>query len=515
MANYWKFLKYLFIPGIIFLVAGLIAQYVTGISLPLYLDLTTAGAVILVIWLLLFLWLNRSFWQKRSTQVGTNILISTLAFITILVLVNFLAFSYAIHVDFTENQLYTLAPQSQQLLKNLSLPVKVFVFLKEADPVDKELLNTYRQSNSNFQFEFINPETKPGIARQFSPNPLGSIYLEYANKKQLVQYLQLDPRTGNPTENISEIKLTSALERIQKKTLETIYILQGHEEPNLEAGKDSISEAINALKDKGYQIKPLNLAQETAFPKEIASLLIIGSRKKFLESEIKLIKEYVDQGGNLLLLVDPQTDLGLDTFLQEWGVKLDPRLVIDASGRGSLIGVGPESPIITKYGNHPITKEFKNGISVYPLTRPIGTVKIKGVEANGILTTDDKMWATSKIDSEQVSFNPLTDLTGPFDIGVALTRPSDKQEAKMVVIGNSTFMTNGWFPKLLNGDVFVNSVQWLSRGEEQPLSIRPKEAKNRRIILTPLQSNLLGWSSLVIVPLLGFILAILFWWRRR
>ena len=514
MISYWKYLKYLFIPGVFFLFTGIVAQAVTGLTLPLYLGLTTAGVVILLIWLLLVLLVNRSFWQKRSTQVSTNILVSTLAFLTILVLINYLAFRYSYHIDLTENRLYTLAPQTQEIVRTILQPLKVVAFLKDADPADKELLNTYRQYNPNFQFEFIDPQIKPGLARQFSAKPLGNVYLEYGEKKQLVQELQIDPK-GSQVDRISEIKLTNAIERIQKKSIENIYILQGHQEPSIEQAKDSISEAMNTLRQKGYEIKPLNLTQETTFPSDIASLLLIGPKKKLLEAEVQLIKEYLDKGGNILLLIDPETDPGLDKILQEWGVKLDPRLVIDASGRGSQLNIGPESPIITKYGNHPITKELRNGNSIYPLTRPIGTVKVKEVEAVAILTTDDKMWATTKIDSQQVTFNPQTDLSGPFDIGVALTRYVDKVKSKMVVVGNSTFMTNGWFSTLLNGDVFLNSVQWLSQTEEQTLSIRPKEAKNRRIVLTLGQSTFLGWSSLLFVPLLGFILAILFWWRRR
>jgi len=514
LVSYWKYLKYLFIPGVFLLFAGLVAQTITGQSLPLYLSLITAGSVILIIWLLSFLVINRSFWQKRSTQVRTNSLVSSLAFLTILILVNYLAFRYSSHIDLTENKLYTLAPQTQEIVKTLPQPAKLFIFLKEADPADKELLNTYRSFSPNFQFEFIDPEIKPGLARQFSRKPLGNIYLEYGEKKQLVQDLQLDPQ-GNPVDRISEIKLTNALESIQKNSVENIYILQGHEEPSLEAGKESISEAVNSLKEKGYQVKALNLTQETSFPQNIASLLIIGPRKKLLEPEVKVIKQYSDKGGNILLLIDPETEPGLEPLLQEWGVKLDPRLVIDASGRGAQVGRGPESPVITKYGQHPITKEFKNGNSIFPLTRPIGTFRVKGVEVNALLTTDDQMWATSKIDAEKVTFNPQTDLRGPFDIGVALTRYIGKIESKMVVVGNATFATNGWFSTLLNGDFFVNSVQWLSEKEQGNLSIRPKEAKNRRIVLTPSQYSLLNWSSLIIVPLSGLILAVFFWWRTR
>jgi len=83
------------------------------------------------------------------------------------------------------------------------------------------------------------------------------------------------------------------------------------------------------------------------------------------------------------------------------------------------------------------------------------------------------------------------------------------------VIGNSTFATDGFFNQVVNGDVFLNSVRWLSQDDQPALSIRPKEAKNRRITLSPPQAAIAGWLALVILPLLGFGTAFFVWWRRR
>ncbi|MFM7580295.1 MAG: ABC transporter, partial [Microcystaceae cyanobacterium] len=122
--------------------------------------------------------------------------------------------------------------------------------------------------------------------------------------------------------------------------------------------------------------------------------------------------------------------------------------------------------------------------------------------------------------TEDLRIDEKQDLKGPFDLGVALERTvtvpqGEKVTAKMVVIGNALFMTNQWFNEQLNGDVFLNSVQWLTTGEEKTLTIRPRSAKNRRITLNVLQASVLVCSSLVIVPLLGIGGGIAVWWRRR
>lgn len=87
--------------------------------------------------------------------------------------------------------------------------------------------------------------------------------------------------------------------------------------------------------------------------------------------------------------------------------------------------------------------------------------------------------------------------------------------AKFVVFGSAIFATNAWFNEAVNGDLFLNSVQWLAEKTEQPLTLRAKNPTDRRLNLTPLQASLLGWLTWVIVPLIGLGLAIWTGWRQR
>ncbi|BBA79878.1 ABC transporter [cyanobacterium endosymbiont of Rhopalodia gibberula] len=637
MFNYRKVLKYLLIPGLIMTVAGLIAEYMTKSGSILYVSLIVTGSIFLIIWLLSLLIVRRSFWQRRSSQAGTNALVSTLSLMIILGIINFLAVRYLTPIDLTENQLFTVSSQTQKIVKNINEPIKVWLFVKDPNPRDKDLLENYRRYNEKFEFEFIDPDTNLGLTKRFNVNSLGDVYLEYRDKKQLVQTLI----QFNTQEPLSEIKLTNAIEKIQRNYIPTVYFLQGHGEYSLEESHDnSIFIAVNSLKNKGYNIEPLNLVTSSKIPDDADAIIIAGSQRKLFEQEVKALEIYSDQGGNLLLLLNPNIETGLETILEKWGVKLDNRVVIDSSGRGNLVGLGPVTPLINTYGNHPITKEFKNGISFYPLARPIDTIKVENVEATSLLIASEKMWAESNVESEEFTFDETQDIAGPFDLGVVLIRqidPNKKQkpqlspsssqldkdspipsqtekqidkklpkketkkttfsfpkeieipskpnsssmitpsegekfsilspylnktkvilvsnildiqdndyssplekietqnndflseenhkktilkspetiESRLVIIGNSMFITNNLFNQQLNGDVFLNSVQWLVSQDDKLLSIRPKEAKNRRINLTTLQAGLLTFLTLVFFPLGGFIAGFMTWLRRR
>ncbi|MBN3885776.1 MAG: Gldg family protein [Nostoc sp. JL34] len=505
-----------------------------------------------------------NWWKRRSTQAGTNALVATLAVLAILGLINFLGTRYHLRADLTETQLFTLAPQSRQLVSVLPQPVKVWVFDINQNPQDRELLENYQRQSSKFKYEYIDPQARPGLAEKFGVKDYGEVYLESGDKRQLVQ-------TVNENQRLSEVRLTSRLQQLTNSTIAKLYLLQGHGERQLSAGKGAISQAVQGLGDKNFTTAPLNLAETSKVPQDAAVVILAGPKRELFEGEVKALQEYLNRGGNLLLMIDPNTDPKLDSLLQEWGVRLDNRLAVDISGE-SVVGLGPAAPVVTEYGQHPITKDFGNGNSFYPIARPLEITSVPGIEATPLLRTKPypNSWGESDLQSEKLEFNEGKDLKGPLTLGVALTRkqvakststpqasplpspstqsktsptpsPSPKTpqvlpspttqsktsptpssppsqtatESRLVVFGNSSFATDGLFQQQLNGDVFLNSVTWLSQQDQQPLSIRPKEAKNRRITLTTTQANLLILSSLLVLPLIGFAAAVIIWWKRR
>lgn len=510
-----KYSKYLFLLGIALSVAGIVTGVISGDWSLQPVGLIVAGIVLICLWLYLVGGGEKGFWGRRSTVVGTNAFVATAAVIVILGLINFLAVRNSVRLDLTENQLFTLSPQSQEIVRDLSQPLKVWVFDREVNPSVKQLLENYRRNSQNFQFEFADPDVQIGLAEQFKVQAPGEVYLEYGNKKQLI--VTINPQLG---QDISEIQLTNAIEKIQRDRPLYLYFIQGHGEPSLDGSEGSLSQAVTSLENKGFTVQPLNLAQRGKVPENTNVIVLAGPKRELFEAEVQALKDYLDRGGSLLLMLEPNTNPGLEPLLKEWGVQLDDRFVIDASGAGSFLGFGPAAPLIESYGNHPITKDFGNGISVYPNSRPLGTVKVKSVDPVALVVTNEQSWGESNLNTDEVAFDPQQDIKGPIDLAIAFTRTESKKEkekieSRMVVFGSSTFAVNGWFAQQLNGDIFLNSVSWLGNQDEQPLSIRPKEQTNRRIYLTPLQAGIIEFTALLIMPLLGLITALITWWRRR
>ena len=584
-----KYNNYLFLLGVFLIAVGVIIGKITegtnsiiGVdtaitladkTIDLSVGITLTGITLIIATVIIFLYTNKGFWSMRSTEAGTNALISTVAVIVILGLVNFLAVKYSYRQDFTETKLYSLSPQSQQLVKNLEQPLTVYVFDSPPNPFDRTLLENYARYNSNFKFEFVDPQIQIGLAQKFKVERVGDIYLESGDKQQLVQVI-------SPATRLSEIKLTNAIAKIIRKEQPIIYILQGHGEPSLQPRAISFSQAVSNLEDKGYLVKPLNLASSPLVPPDASVLIVSNGERSLLDGEVKALKKYVDNGGSLLAMYNADSKVKIDSLLSEWGISLDDGLVVDASGTGEIFGLGPSVTLVVDYSSHPITQDFGNGISLFPWARAIITKPVDNITATSLLITNSQTWAESNTEAEEVQLDPTEDLEGPLDIGVALVRKSRENEfkpdnnyqssekkeissnndqekspnsdasisppksdtdlpnppavkapenqpittpdntktasaeTKMVVIGNANFATNGWFQQQLNGDLFLNAIAWLANEDEKTLSISPKQPTNRRLNLTLFQAGLIGWLALLIIPGLGFITAIVTWWRR-
>jgi ABC-type uncharacterized transport system involved in gliding motility auxiliary subunit len=538
-----KYAKYLFWLAPVLIVMGLTAGAIAGwTALPI--GLIVAGVAVLLLWLVSADDSQPSFWNRRSTQVGTNALIASLAVLAILGCINFLAARYNTRVDLTENQIFTLAPQSQEVLHNLKEPVKAWIFTPNPNATDRQLLDNYRRETSSFSYEYVDPQAKPGVAREFGVQSIGEMYLEAGGKRRLVQTL-------TPAEPLSERKLTNGLAQVANSAPQKVYFLQGHGERSLDAGQGAFSQAKGRLGEESLTPAPLNLAENPKIPDDASAVVVAGPQRPLLNAEINALKDYQKRKSGLMVMLDPQTNPKLDGLLKDWGVTVSDRLVTDPAGQSS--GLGAEVVIVNQYSDHPITKGFKSGISFYPLVRPLQIMPVDGVQAVPLLVTAERTKAQQIAKSGEVQTNS-TDPKGPFDIGAALSRtitasptpspnssnnppnsavkpgaaaspsPSpdnaskdnvNKPEARLVVIGSSSFATDGLFDQQLNGDVFLNSVKWLSQQDDQVLSIRSKEVTNRRILMSPAQQTSSVLLALLLLPLAAFSTAALIWWRRR
>ena len=429
-------------------------------------------------------------------------IVRVIIFLTIIISTNFFVINHSLQIDLTENQIFTLTPQSQAIAASLKQPLKVWLLARNIAPETQTLLQNYQRYSNNFSYQIV-PKLELASAQQFKNLSLGNVYLQYGKKKQ-----KLDTVVTPLGISISETNLTNAIAQMQQDRTFYIYFLQGHGEPALNVTEGEYTQAITALTEKSYIVKPLNLTTTSQIPENTDLIAIAKPMRQLLESEITTLQQYLQNGGNLLLMLMPNTNIGLNPILQEWGIQLDNRLIIDATATRNR---PPTVVLVNRYGKHPIARNFDNGISLFPQSRSIKTTEKADVTATPIVITSENTWAESNLAGEAITYNPQEDLAGSLSIAIALTR----ENSRMVIFGNAVFATDDWFDQQLNSELFLNTVDWLTGVEQNKISISPKQLTNRRINLTPLQLNIINWLAIGIFPPFSFILAGITWWRKR
>ncbi len=469
--------------------------------------------VTLLVWAIFHPAQLSQFWGQRSTRSSTNALVSTLAVLAILAVVNFLAVRYSARFDLSENQLFSLSPQSVEFLQKLDQPVKIWVFSNEVPPALRSQLDLYRQANPRqVQYEIVDPRPNPGLARRYEASPDRPVVVSSGERYQAF---------GNP----SEAQIIANLGRVTRRGDLKIAFLQGHGERSLESsGQGSLTQAAEALKRAGHSLTPLNLIQAGSIAAGTDLLILASPRQALLASEVNALKTYLEQGGKLLLLTEPDTNPGLDSLLKAWGITLQADLAIDPSATNQLPGSGPAVLVISQFPQQAITRGFgeaANSLVIFPEARSLKlNSEQPGLKVEPLLQTNVGSWGEVdyKDTTQSLAYTEGRDIPGPLDLGVAVSKATaggqPNAQGRLVVFGGVSFAVDGLFGEVRNGDLFLNAVNWLS-GSEDPISIRPKEPKNRRLTLNSVQQVWIVLVSLALLPLLGFLAAGVLWWRRR
>lgn len=449
-----------------------------------------------------------AFFRGRQGRLGANTVVLSVAVIAILSVVNFLGYRHHKRFDLTAEGLYTLSDQTKKIVGNLQKDVKVIKFDKGNDQQLADQMAEFKYLSNRISYERIDADQNPGLARQYAAR----------NGETLVV-------AGERTERLQqtdEQALVNAIMKVTRDKLKRVCFTEGHEEKAMSGTEaDGFGTVEGVLKSENYETKSVNLISSGQVPAECDVLISAGPKKAFLPQEAAMIGKYLDEGGKVLLLVDPEpdhpnSDPQLGDVLKAWNINLGNDVVLDASGAGRLIGLGPAAPVAGNYPDHPITKDMKRSATFFPMARSVKTGDSAKGEAlfTELIKTSDNSWGETELKNNEAKFDAGKDTKGPISLGVAETKKIGDKEARLVVIGDSDFATNRYIRLLGNGDLMFNTVNWLAQDEDL-ISIRPKSASNRSITMTEAQQSTFWWLTVLFMPLAAVGAGAYIWWKRR
>jgi len=471
-------------------------------------------------------------WLKaRPTQYTVYAAVYIIVIVAVLSAINVLANRYDKSYDATANKQFSLSDQTIKVVKGLKQDVQLTYFGPQNEfPSARDVLDRYSGLSPKLRVNYIDPERKPQVARATGFRSDSTVLVDSGTRRE-------------GAKSTSEEEITGALIRSLKSSERSVCMLSAAGEHSIdETDANGYSLLKQLLERDNYKVrtetlrpaapdasKPLAIGQAPSapvveVPKDCTVLVVAGPKNDYPAPIVSAIKTYVESGGRALFLLDTTLRLGrgeppteneaLLKLLSDWGVTVDKDLVLDLSGVGQILNLGPEVPFILRYEAHPITQPLTRVPTAFPLARSLEVKSTDKTSVSKLVETTDDSVGTNSIPADG-HIDPRKGKKGPFTLAAAGTYNSSPQ-GRFVVVGTSIAAQNsivGSRP-LDNRDLMVNINNWLS-SDEDLISIRPKSPEDRPLNLTTRKLNAAFWLTIVVFPLtvVGFGMAA--WWKRR
>ena len=482
----------------------------------------------------------------RRVQIGLNVLAQIILLLFLAAMVNSIAFKHYQRWDFSRDQKYALSDKTKRFLRTIKGKMRVIVFFSPSTPITADvqnLLTEYQYAGKGkIDIERIDPERSLSRAKEMfdkykvvSDESLLVIDYEGRNKTVKASEMAEIDQSGmafGEGPRVAAFKgeqaITSAMMDVVQGKKNILGYVLGHKEPPL-SGNTNISVLKAFIENENINFQELNLFDVGAIPAELKTILIIGPQYDLSDREMKLLRDFWDKQGRILLLLDPAAKTPkLDAFLNELGVKVnDDRLM-------AFLRTGIQELALTRdvqahfLGGNPVTKRLADVRALFfggtsSLTLEPDRVRAANVRLDPLIQAEKGYFAETDYNSDnQAKFQADAKAAGaPPTIGAAVERGASTDErvqmnsSRLVVVSNATFVQDNAVTQDQQALDFISgSVNWLL-SREQLIGIAPKISKPLTFTLNEDALRNLRWIVLVGMPLIFAVLGAAVWWQRR
>ncbi len=425
---------------------------------------------------------------------------------------------YPLHWDATRNASNSLSPTSVETLKQLQgkLNVTMYANSKDAELGDieqfvRDFIGLYQRYKTDISLTFVDPVRDAEAMRkaQIRANP--EMVVEYGGRSEHLTLL-------------NEQSFTSALLRLAHTKNQQLMYVDGHGERKLDGmANHDLGDFGKKLRQNGFQLSSLNLALAQDVPGNGSVLVITQPQIRMLPGEVDKILRYVDNGGNLLWLLDAEPLQGLERLAAKLGILLTPGVITDPDAQ--KMNAPDYWTLGASYPPHPITSNF-NLITAFPYARSLGREDSSvqtdseaknitvGWQRSTLVEAASNGWVNRTAIPKKPQFDKNRDIPGPFSLAITLQRTLNAREQRIVVVGSGSFLANAYSGNGGNIDLGINMVNWLTH-EENLITAQPRATRDSAITLSKTQLTVIIVGFLIALPLLLAAIGTVQWWRRR
>lgn len=472
----------------------------------------------------------KGFTKNKSFKYGTNSIVLVAVVVAIAVVFNLLVGMTDLKLDLTTNKLYSITDTTKEILKNLQKDVVIYGLFDDGkigstgEYKDVTDLLSHYDKYDHVTVKYVDPDKDPGIIKELDSEKLndiskGDFVVKCGDKVKKLSYYDLFSMEMNQytfstviTGSVAEQSFTGAIKYVTSDVTPTVYFTEGHDENKVDEGLQTLKQYLEM---NNYDIKTINLLSVEAVPEDAEILMFASPKSDLSEDEMVKVRDYLDNGGNAVFLFDPLDNdpdlVNFDKILSDYNVSLNYDRVKENDDSRHVPG-SPYDIIPDVQTNSIISQEF---VLIMPESRSINELKNTKdyISVTPLLKTSDKA-VGEKIDKTRGN-----DLNGPLDIAVAVEDKGGIETSKILVFGNSSFITDtaiqNYGAYSQNGMyLFLASLNWM-KDTQNDVVIAPKRYETPMMQITAQQSLLMGIVVIGVLPLIIIIAGVVVYIRRK
>lgn len=480
-----------------------------------------------------------SFSVRQKWTIATHVVVSILAVFAIAAMLNYLARRHNERFYLSSLALQELSPLTQQVLSSLTNKVKVIVFFNRREPLFgavSTLVKEYEGRSPHLEVEFVDyrmPGRAEAIRNQYRIAMGGdSSRVIFDSDGRVRTVLSTELSEFNVDHASREIRrvgfkgeqlFTSAILNVTQTQPVTAYFLQGHGEHDPASTDDQrgYSRFTALLENNNVQVKPLAPLVASEVPEDCGLLIIAGPLRPFDKREIEQIEKYLNAGGRMFVLYNihaVNTPTGLEELLWNWNVEVGFNWVQDEK----LAQAGASGEILTgNFGPHPLVRPLlrsslkliaprsiaqRKAVRSGPNPAKVVEILTTGPDAQAIVPRGGNEW-----EPERQGIIPLIAAVERGGVQGVTSEGS----SRLVVAGDSFFLSNLAFNQAANSDFGLLAVNWLVNRDSLLNEIGPSPISEYQILLTETEMTQMRWLFLAAIPGGVLIFGVVVWMRRR
>ncbi|MGB0680318.1 MAG: Gldg family protein, partial [Polyangiales bacterium] len=419
-----------------------------------------------------------------------------------------------------------------KMVERLGEPVRVILFFPKVNEVYEEVkpyFDSLDKRSKKLKVTVKDHALEPELARKHRVRSNGFVVLlKGEGKGQQSENFEIGTKVEEARDRLKKLdgnfqKVFTKLTTVRRE----IHVTTGHRERSAggadgDSPPERTAQLKVALERSNIKTRDLGLSQGLAqqVPAGAPAVAVIGPRTAFLVEEARSLLRYVQEGGRLIVMVDPDVEHGLDPLLHGLGLALQPGVIASTRSHLRRTQSNADRGIVfsATYSAHPtVTTASRNAGRVATifyngghLGRHQGEGALSGLNVVFPLRSDPAFWRDLNGDFEQSA----EEKSEAMNMMAAVTvKGKGGKEGRAVVIADGDFVTDQLIRNPGNILVLGDILQWLL-GQEQIVGEASSE-EDVRIEHTRDEDKLWFYATSFGVPVPVLALGVWMAMRRR